>query len=279
MLLNYSLQDAERWAAFSGDYNPIHFDLQQARKLGGERLTVHGMRAMLDMKRRLSEILLADLPAADYFSFSARLRQPVQCGVGYQLSVKSEAQRVSGKLFATADGENCFTAKLAAAKPLNLADGVTSQLMSRNVINELMEKFPGSPSDNTQQWSFFDALLFQRIVTAPETLETVRQIVPEIQAKTLIEVFAQIPVVQTHHDVHFSSRLLLDSAWLHNDEPLYYAILPTLTVGNKETGLVVRTELQCWTARQPLIATAVTLKTLPLLSAAVMDNDEKNSDK
>ena len=48
--VQYTLADANRWAEFSGDYNPIHFDLEQAR-LRGEGLRVHGMRALLEIGR------------------------------------------------------------------------------------------------------------------------------------------------------------------------------------------------------------------------------------
>lgn len=42
--LRYTLADARQWAAFSGDDNPIHFDLAAARAMGDGRLSVHGMR-------------------------------------------------------------------------------------------------------------------------------------------------------------------------------------------------------------------------------------------
>ena len=50
-LLHYTLADAQQWAAFSGDENPIHFDLAAARQMGAGQLSVHGMRALLDVKR------------------------------------------------------------------------------------------------------------------------------------------------------------------------------------------------------------------------------------
>ena len=46
-LLHYTLADARQWAAFSGDENPIHFDLAAAREMGAGQLSVHGMRALL----------------------------------------------------------------------------------------------------------------------------------------------------------------------------------------------------------------------------------------
>ena len=82
--LSYSLNDAERWAAFSGDYNPIHFDASEARRLGLNGLCVHGMRAMLDMKSALSPRCEKQSTLPDGLMFTSRLREPVLCDTAYQ---------------------------------------------------------------------------------------------------------------------------------------------------------------------------------------------------
>ncbi|MBO1916418.1 MaoC family dehydratase [Providencia rettgeri] len=55
--LRYTLEDAKQWASFSGDDNPIHFDLEWVKAKGGDQLSVHGMRALLDVKQFASESL------------------------------------------------------------------------------------------------------------------------------------------------------------------------------------------------------------------------------
>lgn len=54
MPLHYTLSDAHGWAGFSGDYNPVHFDASWAKKQGAAHLSVHGMRALLDVKAAIS---------------------------------------------------------------------------------------------------------------------------------------------------------------------------------------------------------------------------------
>ncbi len=77
--LHYTLSDAQQWAMFSGDNNPIHFSLEAARAIGGSQLSVHGMRALLDVK------------------------QAVQAGPGvppserHQRQAEGKEQRVAGK--------------------------------------------------------------------------------------------------------------------------------------------------------------------------------------
>lgn len=264
MNLNYSLRDAEEWAAFSGDYNPIHFDLQHVRQMGLEQLSVHGMRAMLDMKRHLSATLLASAPQADFYAFCARMRQPVLCQTPYHLQIAGNGAPVSGKLLDSTTQEICFTGKLTLAQPPVLAVDATEHALTVAEVMELGQRFPGDVTDATQTWSFFDALLFQLLVKSPETLATLTTALPELAAATLIDVFAQIPVVQTHHETHFSARLFTAGASLHLEERLHYAVQPMLIMGDKNSGFVLRAVIQARIGQQPLIMTAVTLKTWPL---------------
>lgn len=264
MILNYSVRDAEEWAAFSGDYNPIHFDLQYVRNMGAEQLSVHGMRAMLDMKRHLSAALLAATPKEDFYSFSTRLRHPVLCHTPYQLQITEKGSQVTGKLLDSATQEICFSSKLTAAQPLVQVNGGQEHRLALAEVMALSQQFPGDAADAAQTWGFFDALLFQLVVKSPETLAMVTETLPELAAATLIEVFAQIPVVQTHHETHFSAKLLSSDAHFHLVDHLAYAIQPMLIMGNRESGFVLRTEIQARMQQQPLITTAVTLKTWPL---------------
>jgi hypothetical protein len=264
MNLNYTLRDAEEWAAFSGDYNPIHFDLQYVRKMGLEQLSVHGMRAMLDMKRLLSVALLADVSAQDCYVFTSRMRKPVLCQTPYHLQISGSGTSVNGKLLASDTQESCFSSKLAPAQALVLEACAQEHALTVSEVMTLAQQFPGEATDITQTWSFLDALLFQLLVKSPETLATLRRVLPELHATTLIDVFAQIPVVQTHHETHFDGRLFIPNRHFHIEECLHYAIQPMLIMGDKNNGFVLRTVIQARTQQQPLITTAVTLKTWPL---------------
>ncbi|CNC43719.1 MaoC/PaaZ C-terminal domain-containing protein [Yersinia enterocolitica] len=261
---HYSLNDAERWAEFSGDYNPIHFDLQHARHLGQEQLTVHGMRAMLDIKYQLSTALLPFLPEVEFLHFNARLRQPVQCHTSYQLQLSEVAGQVSGNLMDIGSGESCFTGKLRSA-PALVQTGTEWVSLSADDVFQFSQQFLGDASQPAECWSFFDALLFKLLVAAPQTLATAKQVLPGIEAETLIDVFKSVPVIQTHHDVHFSTDLLrINHPNVFVRSALHYAIEPTLIVGNTTDGWVLRAAIAARSDLGPLITTAVTLKTWPL---------------
>ncbi|HGM5493053.1 TPA: hypothetical protein ACKP1B_004765, partial [Serratia fonticola] len=131
-------------------------------------------------------------------------------------------------------------------------------------VMALCQPFPGQASEATQAWSFFDALLFQLLVKSPETLAALTTTLPELQAATLIEVFAQIPVVQTHHETHFSARLFNPTALFEPEDRLYYTIQPMLIIGDRHSGFALRAVIEARTQRYPLLVTSVTLKTWPL---------------
>ncbi|WON77977.1 hypothetical protein [Serratia sp. UGAL515B_01] len=264
MNYNYTLHDAEEWAAFSGDYNPIHFDLQHVRKMGAEQLSVHGMRAMLDMKRHLSAVLLADDPSQDFYTFSTRLRQPILCQRPYHLQIASNGKQITGKLLDSTTQESCFSSKLVSAPSLELTVCEREHALVTDDIITHSQRFPGDASDITQSWSFFDALLFQLLVKSPETLAMLTTALPELTAETLVDVFAQIPIVQTHHETYFSARLLTPDIYSHLGERLYYAIQPMLIMGSRNSGFILRAMIQARTQHQPLMTTSVTLKTWPL---------------
>ena len=65
-----------RYARASGDTNPLHLDLDFARKAGFDNLVVHGMLGMAHMGRLLTNTF----PAASISAFSARFSAVILAG-------------------------------------------------------------------------------------------------------------------------------------------------------------------------------------------------------
>ena len=266
MILTYTRRDADAWAAFSGDDNPIHFDPERARALGADGLSGHGMRAMLDIKQQLSEALLHSSPQGRYYLFNARLRQPLICDKPYLLTLTggSERVRLSAKV-TREDHALCFSAKLAAAKPLEPVLRSRAVHYSAGMLRALSERFPLPLDAPGQAWNFVDAVLFQCLVAAPETLLNVAEVFPGLQVRSLSEIFRQVPVVQTHHDVHFDAGLLMTDVRAIVEGGLHCAVQPPVIAGAEENGYVLGIVIRAWTGDGPLLSSSVTLKTLPIL--------------
>lgn len=261
MNLSYDVQDVRAWAKFSGDYNPIHFDLQQARAMGMETLTVHGMRALLDMKNHLSHTLAP--VNSGYYRFSARLRQAVKCQTPYRLISTLDASGISASSYLTelASGTRCFSGKLTGMSQRFSESVPLNRALTAKELTAFDAAYPSDKPD-VIVWELLDAILFERLVSASETLDCVREVLPHLSAQSLADVFKQIPVVQTHHDVYFSQqhRVTRDTF----DRPFCYGLLPTLIIGNRVQGFVIRMSIQGGYDQHPSIMTAITLKTWPV---------------
>lgn len=71
-----SAQDLALYAKASGDTNPLHLDIEFARKAGFDNLVVHGMLGMAHMGRLLTNTF----PAAAIKSFGARFSAVILAG-------------------------------------------------------------------------------------------------------------------------------------------------------------------------------------------------------
>lgn len=263
MNLFYGEQDAQAWAKFSGDYNPIHFDLQHAQAMGLESLTVHGMRALLDMKSHLSHAVAP--MNSDYYQFSARLRQAVKCQTPYRLisALNVAGSAASSQLTELDSGLCCFSGKLNGTLKRPDVDIPLKQTLTAEELAVLIAAYPSEKSE-TMSWEVLDAVLFERIVNIPETLDCVREAIPHLSAMSLADVFKLIPVVQTHHDVFFNHQHLITPAREAVGRPFRYGLLPVLIIGNAEQGFVIRMTIQGGYDAHPSIMTAITLKTWPV---------------
>jgi hypothetical protein len=78
MEISINSAQVERWANFSSDYNPIHFDVAAARALGAEGPLVHGMLPVILMLNHAEQRLDAAPSAAR--SARLRLKRPLEIG-------------------------------------------------------------------------------------------------------------------------------------------------------------------------------------------------------
>ncbi|VTR31676.1 Uncharacterised protein [Serratia fonticola] len=117
---------------------------QHVRKMGADQLSVHGMRAMLDMKRHLSEVLLATPLEHDFYVFSARMRRPVLCQTPYHLQIAGSGKQITGKLLDSVTQESCFNSKLAPAQSLEPVASEYEHALTVNEVMALSQRFPGT---------------------------------------------------------------------------------------------------------------------------------------
>ncbi|WP_336795125.1 protein dehydratase [Erwinia aphidicola] len=262
MPLHYTLSDAHGWAGFSGDYNPVHFDASWAKKQGAAHLSVHGMRALLDVKAAITPSA-SDAPL---LKCTVRLRRPLWCDMPYQL-IRDEKKAAAAIVRDPASGETCLTCQIAPTAALPDVDSVNVSRgeLDRPTLTRLQQKF-ASLLPAGQRWHFLDALLFRHLIQDEALLrqEAVAAMLP--QGTTLEALFAHIPVIQTHQESLFDHRLLAD--WHPHDpaENLTLETLPVMVIGDLQQGAIIRIAARTH-SRNHFISTAVTLKIGPVAIA------------
>jgi MaoC like domain len=74
--LVFDSQQIQRWADFSGDYNPIHFQKSRALRAGLPGIVAHGMLVLMPVKSAASAFDRSNAPTADC-QFKAYFKKPV----------------------------------------------------------------------------------------------------------------------------------------------------------------------------------------------------------
>lgn len=77
MEIAFTAADVQKWADFSGDYNPIHFEREKARLAGAEDVVVHGMLVLLPIKQALCDGLERAPAGGEWLRVKAWFRTPV----------------------------------------------------------------------------------------------------------------------------------------------------------------------------------------------------------
>ena len=240
--LRYTLADARQWAAFSGDDNPIHFDLAAARAMGDGRLSVHGMRALLDVKRDVQSRLTNPLTGSErYLKCVVRLRRPLWCDSDWLLTPGAAKNRVlsAASVSSSQDDEVCLSGQMSlAAGPESLTGKQPSELAPKTLL--ALQSHFNSAWPDLAQWQFLDALLFRQLISDPALLRQANIATLLGAGETsLQQIFTRYPVLQTHQEVVFDVHLAGKATPIW-PESLSLWLLPSLVVGQVEQGALVR---------------------------------------
>jgi hypothetical protein len=276
--LRYSTSDIRAWADFSGDFNPVHFDLSAAARLGLHQVPVHGMRVMLDVKSELSRL---PFPAVgeqcEPLLFKATLRAPVLCNGEYQLHVDRNKGRHGFSLIDKQDGKTCIAGYLRPATPKETGDcnrtpmqvvaASTATQDNRDLIYEITH-FVALSDDAPPTWLLLDALLFRHLLLHEGELfgDMARTLgIDGVQSASAL--MRRATVLQTHHETLISPlaqqltlETLVDEIGANG---LHYEVHRPVTAGDAATGLAINGSLVARAGDAVLTRTSIGLLALP----------------
>lgn len=255
----YTQADAHQWATFSGDFNPIHFGAPShdgARQMAN---SVHGMRALLDVKQALANggSASCDTP---WWRFSARLITPLRCDRPCRLATESQGARFTARLV---DGETdvvCIAARLAGCEaPSWSMESEQNGRIEAAQLQEWTKTCPGLSFTGVWQWAFLDAALFRTLLNSGAISTALRPFLPGVATDPLRALFEHFVVVQTHHETLFQQRVLRNALLTG----ISWRVLPALLVGTIDRGVICELTIVGDDDEGPLISSSITLKTLP----------------
>lgn len=184
-----SLDMASKWAEFSGDFNPIHFDLDAAKSAGAERLIVHGMLALLPIKQEMSERFSGDVqPLTEWRRFKAFFRTPLHQD---SLPSLSFTDRSSGAGFVLQESGNeiCRGFLCPQRDAIEGQRPFDRKSIEAGKVQVLRRQFFDNFPFVKKEWIFLDAVVFSSFL---------KQELPRLQKKA-----ERMVAVQVSHEVIF----------------------------------------------------------------------------
>lgn len=161
-----NIKDRNSWAEFSGDYNPIHFDIDWANKLGVDVLVVHGMLAMLPLKQLISNEIRSFNATDKAINMTLSLKRPVPIGAQFQIRTTHNNNNTVRFVLALCDSDlNCYIGSCQHIEnnfsllscPIDVCTIEPSELISSVMVFQSIFSFVDD------LWIVIDAIIFSRI--------------------------------------------------------------------------------------------------------------------
>ncbi|OQS21752.1 MaoC family dehydratase [Chromobacterium violaceum] len=206
MLLSFDNKAIADWAKLSGDYNPIHFEVERARETGANDIIVHGMLPLLHIKQRLSTVLPADT-GRDWVSVKAMFRSPVLRQLPHALEIQPGKQRSRFSLRATHDASEVMAGSVYRSVPVESPEQPASFSIDRQLFREKRAVFAEAFPDFDRAWLLVDALTFSQFLSSEVPFSIVRDLAKMSGIASQHELMDAALTVQTAHTVMVEPEL------------------------------------------------------------------------
>jgi len=236
--LSFGITDVEKWAQFSHDYNPIHFDIAHAKMAGLDTLIVHGMLALLPVKQAVSEESEASKPShAGWTRFRALFRAPIPHDRAHALELRHCERGIDFRFRSAVIGNEHFRGSYGTMEEPCFGAGepwMESKLSSEH-LEEQINQFSNYYPFITERWVALDAIVFSEFIrTNLEAIEKKAQ--SQLPIRFGSDVDDKI-LVQVSHTVSVAPELIgKDVAGIREFVGLAYTLgMPELIASTEQT--------------------------------------------
>jgi hypothetical protein len=207
MRLSFSGDDIEKWARFSYDRNPIHFDREAARRLNADDVVVHGMLALLPVKQELCR--LSEPGETNWSGFKALLKAPVLRDTVIALRVKDQTPRLRFRLESYPPNSEHMIGNMRLVAVPQWQSRAPVQMIHEAQVSERLQVFREAFGDDYSAWVQLDALVFGHFIRhhIGDVVNKLEIGATPSDAKYQIEDFPEHLLVQISHETVFHDAL------------------------------------------------------------------------
>ncbi len=211
MIVNYSKKDIKAWAEFSGDYNPIHFDINKALSYGLVCCPVQGMLGAMDVKTNIHT-----------HSFSAKMafKDYIHSEKDYEIITDGKKKIFFGEECLI----NCKISDFSFENNLTNLHNVEINDQDIVALKTFSDYRIASCNVKDQIWSLLDALLFRKIFKTKYSKPFLTFISDVLNIKSLNsinDIMALKFTVQISHEINVSEKALQLSTF---DDLKYFSL-------------------------------------------------------
>lgn len=207
MQWQFGPEQIEAWADLSGDRNPIHFDLEAARRMDAEDVVVHGMLALLPIKHQMGRA--ADGSDEDWVQFKALLKAPVLRNRPVALSTRPRSASTAFTLRSKNSDSEHVLGHVSQVAPPTWASKSPGFALDREYVEAWLTQFREGLGKDLDDWVALDALIFSHFIRnhLGVIFERLSGQFAQRQVPERIEDITNHLVVQTSHQITFCTQL------------------------------------------------------------------------
>lgn len=196
------------WAKFSGDFNPIHFDIEKAMKAGSDSIIVHGMLPLLHVKQDISNRHAESEHFNQWLNIKCRLKSPLQRDARHEFFVRDAGSKGKFSIHEIGKPEELVQGNYSALESVEPGDCTETISVDPTTINQKLAQFSRLFPSIDDLWIAIDSLVFSRFFESEIPFVLAKQNNMVKDAKNQTELMNLALTIQTFHTVQISPELL-----------------------------------------------------------------------
>ncbi|MFP5391655.1 MAG: MaoC family dehydratase [Gammaproteobacteria bacterium] len=205
------------WAQFSGDFNPIHFDIEKAMQAGSRSIIVHGMLPLLHVKQDIANRHDESDSWNQWLNIKCRLKSPLLRDARHEYMVRELGQKGKFSIRPIGKKEDLVQGTFSAEETIEPGIDTGEITLDSAMIGDRLAQFSRLFPEIDYLWIAIDSLVFSRFLESEIPFVLARENNMVRDARNQVELMNKALTIQTFHSVQISPELLRKSVRSQRD--------------------------------------------------------------